>query len=97
MLRKGEHDGKSASVRYLVAYRYEPFVDAKYANVRPSGTPTWGRVSFEIVCPACGERGAHSVQTNKVRPSEGRCPCGAVLFREERETPLLTCVDGRAA
>jgi uncharacterized protein (TIGR02996 family) len=98
MLWKGERDGKPAGIRYLVTYRYEPFVDAKYADFRrPSGVPTWGRVYFTILCPACGERGTHSVQTNAVRPREGRCQCGAVLFREERETPLLACADGQGA
>jgi hypothetical protein len=93
-LRKDEFP-PGTRVRYLVAYRYEPFVDAKYAGARrPSDRPTWGRVSFALVCPACGKRGSHSVQTNTVRPREGRCECGVVLYREEREMPVLACVGG---
>jgi uncharacterized protein (TIGR02996 family) len=96
MLRNDERDGRAASVHYLVAYRYESFVDAKYADFRrPSGVPTWGRVYFTILCPVCGECGTHSVQTNAIRPREPRCKCGTVLFREERETPVLACVDER--
>ena len=94
-LRKDEFPAGQTRVRYLVAYRYEPFVDAKYAGVRtPSGGPAWGRVSFTIDCPACGTRSSRSVQTNTARPWECRCGCGAVLDREEREMPVLTCVGG---
>jgi uncharacterized protein (TIGR02996 family) len=96
ILRKDEFPSGPTRVRYLVAYRFEPFVDAKYpTGRRPSGVPTWGRVSFVVVCPACGKCGSHSVQTNTVRPWKCRCGCGAVLYREEREMPVLTCVGGR--
>jgi uncharacterized protein (TIGR02996 family) len=67
-LRNDELPAGPVRVPYLVAYRYEPFDDAKHAGRKPSGRPTWGRVSFTIDCPACGKRGSHSVQTNTVRP-----------------------------
>jgi uncharacterized protein (TIGR02996 family) len=92
LLRKGG-DGQEAScgARYLVAYRYEPFVDAKHPEWRrPVGVPTWARVSFSVACPACGEQGSHSTQTNIARPWTCHCRCGAVLYREVGEMPMLS-------
>jgi uncharacterized protein (TIGR02996 family) len=96
LLRKDEPVGSSASVRFLVAYRYEPFVDAKYTSRQPRGVTTWARVYFSVVCPACGESVRDSTQTNLVRPWTCRCRCGAVVY-EDREMPMLNWWDCRAA
>jgi uncharacterized protein (TIGR02996 family) len=83
-------EGAVASACYRVAYRYAPFVDAKYPQQRrPQGVPTWARVSFTVTCPFCGESGSHSAQNNTVRPWTCRCRCNAVLYHEEDEMPVL--------
>jgi hypothetical protein len=91
------HDGGVASVVYRVAYRYEPFTDAKYPSRRPSGEPSWGRVAFEVTCPECGEVTQASTQTNIVRPWTCRCKCGCVLYTERDEQPVLSSTGAEQA
>jgi uncharacterized protein (TIGR02996 family) len=93
-----EVTAQASSCRYLVAYRYEAFVDAKYSDWRrPQGVPTWGRVYFVISCPTCRERGTYGTQTNMVRPHICHCRCGTALYEEDREMPALSWSDGRAS
>jgi hypothetical protein len=87
-------DGPIASAVYRLEYWYEPFTDAKYPEHRkPSGRPTWGRVGFEVTCPACGQVNRQSTQTNIVRPWTCQCQCGQTLYTETAEMPELSLVE----
>jgi hypothetical protein len=89
-------DGSVASVVYAVRYRYEPFTDAKFPGLPPSTKLTWGRVAFEVSCPACGRATKASTQTNMVRPYVCRCECGAVLYTD-CEPPMLASAEAPEA
>jgi hypothetical protein len=82
--------GLTWSAAYRVAYRYEPFTDAKYPSEKPSGQPSWARMPFEVVCPECGRVTKTSTQSNLVRPRSCQCQCGRVLFTEQDPMPALS-------
>jgi len=84
-------DGFAVTATYRIEYEVSPFVDAKYgAESRPwTGHPTWGRVSWTVSCDSCGEIASQSTQSNIGRPWTERCSCGARLYVETHEMPLL--------
>ncbi len=78
-------EGNAHVAVFLFEYEHEPFRDAKYPDERryetmELGAPTWARVSFDVTCPACGERSQHSTLNNIVRPWRCVCNCGRVLY-----------------
>jgi hypothetical protein len=91
--RSASQHGSTASVVYQIAYNYEPFIDAKYPEHKPSGKPTWGRIAFEVRCPKCGQVTKASTQTNIVRPWVCQCRCGCVLYTEQDEQPVLSSAE----
>jgi hypothetical protein len=52
-----------------------------------SPAPAWARITFHLTCPRCDTRGKFSTQTNEIRPLEGECRCGQVLYAEHSEQP----------
>ena len=88
-------DGFAVTATYRIEYEVSPFVDAKYgAESRPwTGRPTWGRVSWTVSCDSCGKDASQGTQSNLVRPWTARCSCGARLYVETREMPLLRWLD----
>lgn len=87
-----ELDGK-AFVKYQIQYDYTTFRDLKNGN-ESNFEPTWGRVSFEVVCGKCGKSTVHSTQNNLVRPLAVYCACGFHLYDETEEMPLLRAHTG---
>lgn len=84
-------DGAVTSVVYRVAYRYEPFIDAKHPDQRKSdGKPTWSRVGFQVTCPRCQRVNENDIQTNIERPLTIRCDCGCVLYEERETMPVIS-------
>ncbi len=86
------------SVKYNVAYEYEPFIDCKYPDDphyygASQGVPTWGRVHFSINCPKCKNILTWTTQNNLVRPWTKECTCMYALFTEIEEMPKLTWHD----
>jgi uncharacterized protein (TIGR02996 family) len=90
--KEESHEGPVVSACYRVAFRYEPFTDAKYPERQPKVRPTWARIGFEIVCPHCGHANQCSTQNNIVRPWTWHCQCGEVLYTERDEMPMLSLV-----
>ncbi len=80
-------DGKSF-VKYQIQYNYTPFLDLKNGN-ESTCEPTWGRVSFDVICARCGTSTAHSTQNNLVRPHAVYCACGSHSYDDTEEMPLL--------
>lgn len=76
----------SFSVRYTIAYAYEPFLDLKYGDAS-NGGPTWARVHFFVSCPDCQVQSKWSTQNNIVRPISRNCKCGKLLYTEMDEMP----------
>jgi len=78
-------------VIYRLEYDAHRFDDAKYGpETRPwSGHPTWGRVSFTLVCPLCSKVLRTSAQNNLGRPFAKTCGCGYQFYIERREMPRL--------
>lgn len=88
-------DGVAVTATYRIEYEVSPFVDTKYGSERRpwTGRPTWGRVTWTLTCVACGKDAKRSTQSNIVRPWTARCSCGARLYIETREMPLLRWLD----
>ena len=80
-------DGKSF-VKYQIQYNYMPFLDLKNGN-ESTCDPTWGRVSFDATCAKCGSSTIRSTQNNLGRPYPVYCTCGAHLYDDTEEMPLL--------
>lgn len=89
-----ELDGK-AFVKYQIQYNYTPFLDLKNGN-ESTCEPTWGRVSFDVVCGKCGKSTVHSTQNNLVRPFAAFCACGFHLYDDTEDMPLLRSQMGDA-
>lgn len=88
-------EGNAHIAIFLFEYEHEPFRDTKYPDERryatmELGAPSWARVSFDVTCPACGERSQHSTQNNIVRPWRRMCKCGRPLYAETAEMPQLS-------
>jgi hypothetical protein len=80
---------------YKLEYEYQMFRDVKYPDEKrygskEPGAPTWARVSFNIVCPNCGQKSRHSTQNNISRPWQCVCKCGFLLYSETTEMPQLS-------
>ena len=80
--------GGKAFVKYQIQYNYIPFLDLKNGNAS-TGEPSWGRVSFDITCAKCGSSTPGSTQNNLERPFSAYCACGAHLYNDTEEMPLL--------
>jgi hypothetical protein len=83
-------EGSLTKVRYQISYEYEPFVDAKYPSLEPSGAPTWARISFTLRCPRCQNDNHLSTQNNIRRPFSQYCQCRLLLFIDDAELPVFT-------
>jgi hypothetical protein len=89
--RSFRNEGAETVVVYRIEYPYEPFEDAAEPSGRKtSPRPTWGRIGFAIVCPACERGHEESTQNNLVRPRVYRCSCGKELFTEREEMPMFS-------
>jgi uncharacterized protein (TIGR02996 family) len=92
--KEESHEGEVASVRYRVAFRFEPFIDVKHPQLRqPVAMPDWARARFEVVCSRCGQANQASTQNNIVRPWTCHCECGQVLYTETEEMPVLSQIE----
>ena len=86
-------DGERSFVIYQIQYQYYPFLDLK-SGIESAFEPKWGRVSFQVTCSKCGARTFQSTQNNLVRPFAVLCQCGAHLYDESGEIPLLRAHTG---
>lgn len=92
--KDGEARGQTCQVAtYRIEYEFEPFKDREFGCSTQYGYPTWGRVSFKVLCPNCSQTTNQSLQTNLVRPSTSLCKCGNPLYTELDEMPLFDVIE----
>jgi hypothetical protein len=82
-----ELDGKFF-VKYQIQYNYVPFLDIENGN-ESTCDPTWARVSFDVNCAKCGSTTTHSTHNDLNRPHPVYCDCGAHIYDDIEEMPLL--------
>lgn len=75
-------------VIYQIEYWYSPFHDRKY-KTDSQFLPTWGRISFKLVCPKCLSKKRAFLQTNIVRPWTNYCDCGNSFYTESKVFPIF--------
>lgn len=88
------HEGAIEAL-YTVEYDYTPFEDTRTQwkhDPFSHETSTWGRVSFELTCPGCGQKKRRSTQSNLVRPWKCHCSCGYLLYEETHTIPLFESI-----
>jgi len=73
---------------YRFNYDFKCFWDLKYKTVA-SDQLSWGRISFTVTCPQCGEIHDQSTQQNLVRPFQYFCDCGHLLYLDDQEMPVF--------
>jgi len=77
-----KRDGYLYSVKYLIDFNYEQFIDLKYNTDSKLGA-TWARINLKLSCPKCERVTDNQTQDNLGRPRIFNCECGYLLYEEK--------------
>ena len=81
-------EGTRFVAEYVVHFAYLPFRDYKRSS-NSTGVVDWGRPHIRVTCSSCGESRDTSIQSYLGRPYTKHCDCGAPLFTEVDEMPVI--------